>query len=228
MKTIPTQPFKHNYKVVDTIANEILLESHDIEEIYHVYDHFVHRLSYWFFFDLASDRVDYPTHDIGHDLGFKYKVHHQFLIMNHFWEPISKEMVLELHDRYSKQTQRYRRWMRHRNDFRSTIVIRYKKNDPNKIKPGHNYAYDWENDDWTRQGDFVIGGCHRSFSHHMSERRQNAAHCDEYGPQIVRGRRRGRNLPDPWDDYPNTSWDTGKSWKHNSRRQRQWKVKGLG
>jgi hypothetical protein len=57
----------------------------------------------------------------------------------------------------------------------------------------------------------------------MNETRQNSAHRSEYGPGLVRPSRGGRNLPNEWDDLPNSRWQTRKSWKHNSKRRHQWK-----
>ncbi len=56
-----------------------------------------------------------------------------------------------------------------------------------------------------------------------AEARTNVGHADEYGPGIVRWKRTGRLLPDAWWDLPNGSWATDKSWKHNSKRRKQWK-----
>jgi len=33
---------------------------------------------------------------------------------------------------------------------------------------------------------------------------------------------RGRVLPDPWDDYPSIVSDLSRSWKHNSKRCKQY------
>jgi hypothetical protein len=58
-----------------------------------------------------------------------------------------------------------------------------------------------------------------------NEHRWNLAHSEEYGPGIVRGRRSGKNLVDAWDDRPVSIWDTERSWKHHSKRRKQWKPK---
>lgn len=59
--------------------------------------------------------------------------------------------------------------------------------------------------------------------HTRPEMRWNEAHCRDIDPEIVRGRRRGRELPDSYWDLPCSMWDTDKSWKHNSKRKHQWK-----
>lgn len=55
-----------------------------------------------------------------------------------------------------------------------------------------------------------------------NEMTQNLAHENEYGQEFIRGRRRGRNLPNSWDDVPSSYWDCRRSWKHHSKRKHQW------
>lgn len=65
----------------------------------------------------------------------------------------------------------------------------------------------------------------RSYYRHPrthGEIKQACAHADEYGEQIVRAKRRYKNVPDAWDDYCSDVYHTEKSWKHNSKRRRQW------
>lgn len=59
--------------------------------------------------------------------------------------------------------------------------------------------------------------------HTRPEMRWNEAHCRDIDPEIVRGRRRKRLLPDSYDDLPCSMWKTDRSWKHNSKRPKQWK-----
>lgn len=56
-----------------------------------------------------------------------------------------------------------------------------------------------------------------------NEQRQNCGHCDEYGEWMVRGRRRGYNLPDSWSDRPCSINRRLHSWKAHSKRERQYK-----
>lgn len=55
-----------------------------------------------------------------------------------------------------------------------------------------------------------------------SETRRACAHANEYGRQIVRAKRRHKNLPSLFDDYASDVWHTEKSWKHNSKRRKRW------
>lgn len=59
----------------------------------------------------------------------------------------------------------------------------------------------------------------------LSERRANAGIVADYGESFVRGKRRGGNLPSAWDDLTCGYHDKRKSWKHHSKRRKQWKPK---
>ena len=58
-----------------------------------------------------------------------------------------------------------------------------------------------------------------------NEKRQTEGHMEEYGQNIVRGRRRPRVLPDNRDDRGISLSSTETSWKHHSKRRKQWKPK---
>lgn len=51
---------------------------------------------------------------------------------------------------------------------------------------------------------------------------QNLAHENEYGSEFVRGGRRGKSIPTSWDDISSSYWSCRRSWKHNSKRKKQW------
>lgn len=56
----------------------------------------------------------------------------------------------------------------------------------------------------------------------QKERRQTYGHIDEYGESIVRGARRPYHLPDSYDDRADSLCNSEKSWKHHSKRRKQW------
>lgn len=63
----------------------------------------------------------------------------------------------------------------------------------------------------------------KKFSVHQ-ERSLTAMHKVEYKKEYnlkIRGNRDG-SIPDPWDDYRSSAYDLGKSWKHNSKRKKQY------
>lgn len=74
-----------------------------------------------------------------------------------------------------------------------------------------------------REGfDNRVRGYHRG-PKTTSEKRVNAAHVEEYGWNMVRGRR--RCLPSNWDDRPVSIYNAEDNWKHHSKRRKQWKPK---
>lgn len=74
---------------------------------------------------------------------------------------------------------------------------------------------------WGRHFGFEVGGYYRPVRSH-SEMKYACAHAQEYGDEMVRAKRRYKNLPNSYDDYKSDVWDTQKSWKHNSKRRKQW------
>lgn len=58
-----------------------------------------------------------------------------------------------------------------------------------------------------------------------NEMSQTSLHCVEYGESIVRGRRRGQNLPNSYSDRAVSAMRSWSSWKTNSKRKRQYKPK---
>lgn len=67
-------------------------------------------------------------------------------------------------------------------------------------------------------------GCHKKFSL-KQEKSLFAMHEYEYAKEYnlkLRRKRSTKGLPDPWDDYPSYVWDLQKSWKHSTKRKRQY------
>lgn len=54
------------------------------------------------------------------------------------------------------------------------------------------------------------------------EARMAEAHVNEYGNELVRSSRNERNLPHHWDDIQVSACYSERSWKHNSKRCKQW------
>lgn len=104
-----------------------------------------------------------------------------------------------------------------------------RKNNRDKIKSSYHETKHWYHPgNWATNRDpceyftiQVVGyGRHPKTT---NERRQNAAHCEEYGEWVVRGKRRGYNLPTSWEDRPLGVWKLKASWKHKSKRSKQYK-----
>lgn len=229
-KNYKTKPFRYTYKVYDQYDGVCIFKTTDLIEAYGVLNEHRHE----------TVVVSQYSHNC-------YLYEHGHYLYNHRHPLFSWESIVpryQLWDHFGKEVpysryraayrRRYPRYRPHKwrggywngfGDQRDTLVIHFKKNDPNKIKKGYFHVFVHNN--WDNQRDyydFKIGGWYRAIRT-TNERRQTSGHVDEYGESIVRGRRRGKTLPNSWDDFQNHSADSTSSWKHNSRRRHQWKVK---
>lgn len=221
-KNHKTKTFRYTYKVYDKYNGVCIFKTTDLIEAYDV----LHEHRYetvvvsQFSYDCYLYYHGHPMHSWESNVP-RYQL----------WDHFSKEVPYgRYRAAYEKRYPRYR-YGHGRSGFwhgfgdkRDVIVVRFKKNDPNKVKKGYFHAFVFEK--WNRRYhyDYKIGGIYRTIRT-TNERRQTSGHVSEYGESIVRGRRRGKNLADAWDDYLNHSTNSASSWKHNSRRRHQWKVK---
>lgn len=93
---------------------------------------------------------------------------------------------------------------------------------PNKLK------FDWSvKESRDRDGDISYENHCRYYRRIRTAqaRRMAVAHCEEYGNEMVRGKRRHRNLVTSWDDISSSMWYSQESWKHHSKRAKQWRAK---
>lgn len=91
------------------------------------------------------------------------------------------------------------------------------KGDGKKIKKGWSTIKTVDNDGETRYD--IVANSFRSVNT-KNEQTANSAHMDEYGQEMVRGKR--RKLPTAWDDVQSSYWGCRRSWKHHSKRRKQW------
>lgn len=222
-KTYKTKPFAYTYKVYDKYDGVCIFQSTDVGEAYDVLHEHRHETV------LVSVYTNF-FHSYKHGMVQKSWENRvpRYELLDHFGNEVPRE---KYRDAYEKRFPRYRHnwWKKYEEVPRNAVTVCSTKKNPNKIKRGYYYAYSWDDYNWGNyHKDYVVGGYHRTFST-TPERRRNAADVDdygeEYGQNIVRGRRRGHNLPDAYDDYPNSVNDTIKSWKHHSKRKKQWKAK---
>lgn len=69
---------------------------------------------------------------------------------------------------------------------------------------------------------FLRSYVHKKFSTRQ-EKSFHSLHRIEYKEYPLKLRvARGKQLAEPWDDYPFHGYDIARSWKHNSRRKRQY------
>ncbi|SEG19257.1 hypothetical protein [Vibrio hangzhouensis] len=68
----------------------------------------------------------------------------------------------------------------------------------------------------------IRSGTHKHFSTKQEKSFYFLHQIECKGYPIKLRAARGKALADPWDDYASTVYKTVKSWKHNSRRQKQY------
>ncbi len=144
-----------------------------------------------------------------------------FAIVNHLGDVIDPKIVQEA-GREDWRNNRYDMWRKR--GLISGARREFRKANPNKLKMLYTTV---KTVDTLGDVDFDEMWM-RSYYRRIrttQERRMAVAHMDEYGAQMVRGKRRVRTLPNAWDDYSSNVWDLKNSWKHNSKRGQQYKTK---
>lgn len=115
----------------------------------------------------------------------------------------------------ARQTHREISWAKY-DEFKKTLWGT--KTNPRNIKPDcRTYP------DVNYSGESCYTNFARWYYRHpktQRERRLLDGIINEYGEELVRGVR--RNLPTNWDDRQRSLGKTEKSWKHNSKRKKQW------
>lgn len=217
--TVPTAPFLYNYKIWDTVNCEFVYTCTHRKDVYRTHTTFFNE---WVYKEVSVWRWRYSSfYDSAAPTTRKERDYRRYTIIDHFGEEIPFTV---LHEAYGERNSRWRRRIDGGVYNDKKPDVRYKAGNPNKIKRGYSNCRWWDEDNKLYETDFITGGWYRIF-HTMPERRRNAADVAEYGPEIVRGRRRGRNLPDPWDDRCNATCRSLNSWKTHSKRRKQWKPK---
>ena len=94
------------------------------------------------------------------------------------------------------------------------------KNNVNKIKAVYGYHEGFSQ--WSDEIEYMpdMSTYHRSIRTHSAAKKLSGFIKEEGEPE-PRGRQ--LNLPDSWDDIGCCVWHQTKSWKHNSKRKKQWK-----
>jgi len=211
--TVSTAPFLYNYKIWDTKENEYVYTCTHRKDVYRIHILFFNE---WVYKEVSvwhSRRFYYDTAAPKTRLERDYR---RYTILNHFGKEVPFN---DLHEVYRTP---YQCDGGDDGTSHKKPDVRYKQGNPNKIKRGYHNGHWWDEEDHQYEYEFVTGGWYRSFNT-MQERRRNAADVADWGAEIVRGRRRGRNLPDAWDDYQNATCHSVNSWKTHSKRRHQWK-----
>lgn len=149
-------------------------------------------------------------------------------LSNHLGSPVPLEDIaqeLALYDKEPSYAWVYRNRPQTKEELRQQRLderLVGKKNSPRKIKTNHQKS--WGSSYWS--GNLHLRnnkvGCYRHIKT-RAETRWNEAHSDpefyEYGCLVRPGRQK---LPNVWDDIMVSLHKTEKSWKHHSKRKKQW------
>lgn len=128
---------------------------------------------------------------------------------------LAKHKAVKPNSNYKGWKARHEQWYYHRELTDRNLCKR--KGDGKKIKTYWSTVEDIDNNGDIRYD--IVAGYFRSVNT-KNEQTANDAHMDEYGQEMVRGKR--RYLPTAWDDVQSSYWGCRRSWKHNSKRRKQW------
>lgn len=144
----------------------------------------------------------------------------KFVILTDLGDVVGKEDIDEARklNRVWKNGRRWLEWEEYCYKRDSRLVC--SRGSPKNIKQTYRKIYrgfgqwghDFRNEVWSY---------YRSPRTH-GEIKQACAHADEYGEQIVRAKRRYHSIPNARDELRSDVYSTQKSWKHNSKRRKQW------
>ena len=128
---------------------------------------------------------------------------------------LAKHKAVKPDFRYKSWEERTKQWYYHRELTDRNLCKR--KGDGKKIKN------EWTTVDYVDTYGEVSYHYNKGYHRYVrtkNEQTANDAHMDEYGQEMVRGKR--RYLPTSWDDVSTSYWGCRRSWKHNSKRRKQW------
>lgn len=195
------QPRRH--RLQDAISYTFKLEAtQKYERDGYVYDY--HTGKRWW---ETRRRVVYETH---------FYPPADWVITNDLGELVTKEEVNALNERRYRDWRRWDEWY----ELHGRRMTRV-KGASDKVKLSCEKVKSYFRDGDVYYSDRCSGN-YRGIQT-TNERRQNEAHTDEYGEWIVRGRR--RVLPTCYDDHRVSIHEASRSWKHHSKRRKQWKAK---
>lgn len=215
-KTVEVTPFKYTYYVVSRFNRKrIELKGGELEKI----------LAYVGKENITAETEIHPPEIARSGIQWfaveymKAKYGPEYTLYNHLGA------VIDPKDVYNVEVPPRRRWYYRyeRNwsewDEKKKRLVR-RKNNVNRIKESYGTYHD--PDQYGESYTTIINNYHR-YPKTFNEIRKNVA--DEAdGKWTARGSRKYRQLPNSWDDRPIAAWKYRESWKHNSKRSKQWKV----
>ncbi len=219
-KTIEVPPYKHTFRVFNKALKEF---SKEFEELFDAIDYVLKKDSnrrpyfwwaeYKFSFVLHSEAPVYRWGIRSKEEPLPAPLN---VIINDIGEIVSKDDIRDAFNSnpYSKDSQSRRKYT---NEVRKRLLRI--KGSPNKIKQSCEHV-PWYWRDEMSYSNRVLGNYARPGT--LREKKDSEGHILEYGEGIVRGARRPRQLRDTYDDKQISMWGVQNSWKHHSKRRKQW------
>ncbi len=225
-KAVNVEPFVETYRVYDKFDDVIVIES---DSIYKLYLFVMERSPYRSY---GAKRISYTMKKEIGELVWKFDyaargrtfIRHdppRYVIVDRFNVAVPESTV----DAVRKANYNSRR-RANREDFRANLVKTKTSNASIKraYRTVPNMWWGSYIDEPSIYYTFAELHHYRSPST-MREMRKACADMDDYGDNIVRAKRNHKNLPNSYDDVYCGVYGTRKSWKHNSKRRKQWKPK---
>ncbi len=219
---VEVPPYIEKYMVLDKSYNNICVYKADslYEAICYVYANTAdypynrNKISYKLYRESATVVYNYSRKDYTKIPPARY------VIVNEAYVSVTIEDVFAANQANSKP---YRYRFRGPDFGKNLVKV---KNDFKKIKNSYRtYARTWRSWHYTPDSEFYYSNAEtRYYRHPQTQREARIAcgHADEYGLRAVRPKRNHTNLPDTYDDLQSCVYNTRKSWKHNSKRRKQW------
>ncbi len=222
-KVVNVDPYIEIYKVIDKRTNDIVVESTSI------YDLYLFIMSETSTFPYGRNRISYTLKKEADTLHFRGSFSNReyikyppanYVIVDHYRNAIGEERIRE--ERIANYVNKRKP---EKLDYGKYLVR--VADDTRKIKSTYRtYKYVWHSAYYNEARVYYSLAEQRGYYRRprtMSERKAACGHIDEYGEVLVRAKRNHKNLPNSYDDLPSDIYGTMKSWKHNSKRRKQWK-----
>lgn len=220
-KVVDVEPYKHTYRVFNKILKKYELNNVDIvEAVEYVYKKHRETNVGWgcpVVSETFRRELDIVDSRFISWLPSKYITNvtppPKYLITDEVDGIVTLRRVQELYNIHFRKRRNY--------EFSDCVNERlYRDIKRKKIKRAYRYApYNYGNGIISYRN--VVCGYHRTIKT-SNEIRKACADITDYGFEFVRAKRNHKNIPNSWDDINSNIYSTKKSWKHNSKRRKQW------
>lgn len=215
-KICDVEPFKFTYSILERVTMDHYGPFNDFEEIINFIRKYFGTMLIKFDTEISKIKTKLIDGKRYYDNKYTCSVsHHYFVIVCvESGEIIDPKLLPRLHE--------YRPYVgRYYNKRDEDLLLR--KNNIKKIKQTYRSGYYYS--EYRDEGYYIVGTILSSFRRikTKSERSKNECILKEYRNEyhnLVRGKR--RKLPNNYDDIHLGVYDQYKSWKHNSKRRKQW------